>query len=78
MLQGRELTLLVHKVMMETYGTMVALGFEYLICSSFPHKMEMVGPRLSPGWLTLLRPTQPSPPGQIRHHALYEGLSNQG
>jgi hypothetical protein len=30
------------QVIMEAYGSMIALGFEYLICSSFPHKMEMV------------------------------------
>lgn len=27
---------------MDAYGTMVALGFEYLVCSSFPHKMEIL------------------------------------
>jgi hypothetical protein len=28
-----------HQVIMDAYGTMVALGFEYLVCSSFPNKV---------------------------------------
>jgi len=36
-----------NQVILDAYGTMVALGFEYLICSSFPRKMEMVRSNLS-------------------------------